>query len=97
VGTAHPLLAQVLREATTNLLRHARPTVVTIIASPRSVEVTNDGATDAPAGALRGLAHLRDRVESTGGALRVVRSPGRFLVSAQIDPEIRVSENEGER
>lgn len=89
--TANPLLAQVLREATTNLLRHARPTIVTITASPRSVEVANDGALDTADSAPRGLARLRERVESVGGALRVERPPGRFIVSARIDAEITSS------
>nr|RZI34784.1 Sensor histidine kinase DesK [Cryobacterium sp. SO1] len=96
-GAADPLLAQVLREATTNLLRHARPTIVTITASPRSVEVANDGAADTGDSRLRGLAHLRERVESAGGALRVERSPGRFVVSARIDPEIAISGTGGRR
>ncbi|WP_241992442.1 sensor histidine kinase [Cryobacterium lactosi] len=96
-SAAHPLLAQVLREATTNLLRHARPTIVTITASPRSVEVANDGAVDTGVSPLRGLAHLRERVESAGGALLVERSPGRFVVSARIDPEIISSGTGGNR
>jgi two-component system sensor histidine kinase DesK len=96
-ATANPLLAQVLREATTNLLRHARPTTVTIAASPRSVEIANDGAVDADDSPLRGLARLRDRVEGAGGALRVERSPGRFIVCARMDPEIRSIETESAR
>ncbi|MDI3241379.1 histidine kinase [Arthrobacter sp. AL08] len=84
---ADPLLAQVLREATTNLLRHARPTLVTISASPKSVEVINDGAADAGGSTLRGLARLRDRVEGAGGALWIEQSADKFIVSARIDPE----------
>ena len=95
--SAHPLLAQVLREATTNLLRHARPTIVRITASRRSLEVANDGAVDAVDSPLRGLAHLRDRVESAGGALRVERSADSFVVSARIDPDIGASETGAKR
>lgn len=84
--SAHPLLAQVLREATTNLLRHARPMLVTITASPGAVEVVNDGVIDAADSPLRGLARLRERVEDAGGLLRIERSPGRFLVAARMDP-----------
>ncbi|MGV8858688.1 histidine kinase [Rhodoglobus sp.] len=90
-SAAHPLLAQVLREATTNLLRHARPTFVTITASPKSVVVTNDGAVDTGDSTLRGIARLRDRVEGAGGALCVERSSGKFVVSARIDPESRTT------
>lgn len=83
---AHPLLAQVLREAATNLLRHARPSVVTITASPGVVEIANDGAPDDDGAPLRGLARLRERVESAGGDLRIERPPGGFVVAARIDP-----------
>ncbi|MEV1243881.1 hypothetical protein ACIBO2_12705 [Nonomuraea sp. NPDC050022] len=84
--SAHPLLAHVLREATTNLLRHVRPTIVTITASPGAVEVSNDGVIDAAGSPLRGLARLRERVESAGGTLRIEWPPGRFVVTARIDP-----------
>lgn len=84
-ASAHPLLAQVLREATTNLLRHARPTTVSISASPVTVEVTNDGAVDAIDSPLRGLASLRERVESAGGMMRIERDQDRFVVAARID------------
>jgi two-component system, NarL family, sensor histidine kinase DesK len=86
VSRPHPLLAQVLREATTNLLRHARPGHVTIAASPSAVEVSNDGVAEDGRAPLSGLARLRDRVEEAGGVLRVDRPPGRFVVSARIDP-----------
>ncbi|MDX2358916.1 sensor histidine kinase [Dietzia sp. PP-33] len=86
-ASAHPLLAQVLREATTNLLRHAHPTVVTITASAVEVEVANDGVIDDAASPLRGLARLSERVERAGGELRVERSPERFVVAARLNPE----------
>lgn len=82
---AHPLLAQVLREATTNLLRHARPTIVTITASPVAVAVANDGVVDGSDAPLRGLARLRERVESAGGVLEIERPAGGFRVAARID------------
>lgn len=82
---AHPLLAQVLREATTNLLRHADPTTVTITARPGEVTVTNDGHID-PDAPLRGLARLRERVEAAGGVLRIERTPESFLVAVRLDP-----------
>ncbi|MEI5583566.1 MULTISPECIES: sensor histidine kinase [unclassified Agromyces] len=91
----HPLLAQVLREATTNLLRHAHPRTATIIASPRSVEVANDGVAVDEDPPLRGLARLRERVEGAGGTLRIEHPPGRFIVSARIDPTTLVGTNGG--
>nr|WP_246286808.1 histidine kinase [Schumannella luteola] len=90
---AHPLLAQVLREATTNLLRHARPMTLTIAVAPGAVRIENDGVA-APVGeedagepdqrepALRGLARLRERLEAEGGSLDIERDRGRFVVTA---------------
>jgi two-component system, NarL family, sensor histidine kinase DesK len=82
----HPLLAQVLREATTNLLRHARPRHVVITSGAGSVRIENDGVTGGQDGPERGLARLRERVESAGGALGAVRSGDRFTVEATIAP-----------
>ncbi|PKB32340.1 two-component system sensor histidine kinase DesK [Pseudonocardia alni] len=83
---AHPLLAQVLREATTNLLRHARPSTVRITTSATRVEITNDGvAPAADAGPeLRGLARLRDRLAAAGGDLDVTTTPTTFTVAARL-------------
>lgn len=82
----NPLLAQVLREATTNLLRHASPTHVSVTASAGAIEVVNNGlSTEAPA-RTRGLARLRERVEAAGGTLDIERRSGRFTISARIDP-----------
>lgn len=88
-ASAHPLLAQVLREATTNVLRHASPSLVTITASPTTVEVANDGVIDAADTPPRGLAQLRERVESAGGTLRIERPSGRFLIAARIEDGAR--------
>ncbi|MEJ8280900.1 sensor histidine kinase [Pseudonocardia spirodelae] len=94
---AHPLLAQVLREATTNLLRHAHPRTVVISASTTGIEVVNDGLdpgpeteteteTDAGPGLeLRGLARLRERLVAVGGGLHVSTTPTTFTVAALLD------------
>jgi len=84
-GAIHPLLSHLLREATTNLLRHARPTRVSIIVSPGRIEIENDGVMDGRAAELRGLARLRERVELAGGELHTRRSPDRFAVWATLD------------
>lgn len=85
-ASAHPLLAQVLREATTNLLRHAHPHTVQITASATRVEITNDGIDpDAgPGPELRGLARLRDRLGAAGGDLQVGTTPTMFTVVAHV-------------
>ncbi|MHC5797089.1 sensor histidine kinase [Lacisediminihabitans sp. FW035] len=81
---SHPLLAHVLREATTNLLRHAHPSCVSIVVSPTHVQVSNDGVTEGTEPKLRGLARLRERIELAGGELRIDTAPGRFAVSATL-------------
>jgi two-component system sensor histidine kinase DesK len=97
----HPLLAHTLREATTNLLRHADPTWVTITASPFGVEVSNDGV---PAGDEihpRGLARLARRITDAGGELHFAQQDDIFTVSARMAPRVAAPEaagaDEGER
>ncbi|MGV8874746.1 MAG: sensor histidine kinase, partial [Rhodococcus sp. (in: high G+C Gram-positive bacteria)] len=84
---AHPLLAHVLREATTNLLRHATPSRVSITATKGSVEVANDGLTRNLELELSGLARLRDRIEQAGGELRIHRTRQLFTVSAELNQQ----------
>ena len=84
-----PLLAAVLREATTNVLRHSRAawcTVgVTVTASSVRMVVANDGAVaadvDPRSSGLRGLA---DRLAEAGGTLRSSRAGETFTVEAVI-------------
>ena len=85
LAAVHPLLAHLLREATTNLLRHASPTHVTITVSAGRVEIENDGAADGGAAELRGLARLRERIELAGGELHTAQTPGSFTVWATLD------------
>lgn len=80
----HPLLAHTLREATTNLLRHAEPSWVTITASPIDVEISNDGAHSSGEIQPRGLARLEGRIEAAGGVLEVARRGDVFTVHARI-------------
>ncbi|UFU03240.1 histidine kinase [Ruania suaedae] len=84
------LLAQVLREATTNILRHSRARSVRIDLSARAISIVNDGAVVADEGSpsgdgeleLRGLATLAGRVAEQGGRLEVDRSGDHFRVVA---------------
>ncbi|PRZ15201.1 sensor histidine kinase [Nesterenkonia sandarakina] len=76
------LLGQVLRETTTNILRHAEATEVQIRINEREVLITNDGAAEGPLPALSGLSVLRQRVADAGGQLRVEQSAGTFSTSA---------------
>ncbi|WP_285780415.1 histidine kinase [Microtetraspora sp. NBRC 13810] len=76
------LLGQVLRETTTNILRHAQAEQVRITLSESGIAIVNDGAREAPPPELRGLATLRERVMSNGGELTVEQKDGRFLTAA---------------
>lgn len=81
------LLGQVVREATTNILRHAQPTHVAITLEETGVEIVNDGAADGELPALRGLRTLRERLAAEGGALTVEQSGGEFRTAARFDGE----------
>ncbi|MFV2019669.1 sensor histidine kinase [Micromonospora sp. LOL_023] len=79
---AGELLGQVLRETTTNILRHAQASQVEITVSRSGITVVNDGAPLTPLPELRGLATLRERVAGNGGELTVEQTDGRFLTAA---------------
>ncbi|MFB9679237.1 histidine kinase [Streptosporangium vulgare] len=79
---AGELLGQVLRETTTNILRHAQAAQVRITLSESGITIVNDGAREAPPPELRGLATLRERVAGNGGELTVEQEDGRFLTAA---------------
>jgi two-component system, NarL family, sensor histidine kinase DesK len=106
---AHPLpaaadevLAPVLREAVTNILRHAAATAcrieVTAAGGTLRLHVGNDGArpetsrTPGPAadradGNGLGLANLEARVRAAGGRLTIRQAGGRFGLTAELPPE----------
>ena len=66
------LMAWALREATTNIVRHARATNVTVHLAPGILRVSDDGvglAGDQPGNGLEGL---RSRFEQEGGSLTIV-------------------------
>ena len=79
---AGELLGQVLRETTTNILRHAQAGQVRITLSQSGIAIVNDGAPDDPLPELGGLAPLRERVADNGGELTVEQKDGRFLTAA---------------
>ncbi|MER5256958.1 MULTISPECIES: sensor histidine kinase [unclassified Streptomyces] len=76
------LLGQVLRETTTNILRHAQATRVRITLSESGITIVNDGAPKAPLPVLGGLATLKERVGDSGGELTVEQQDGRFRTAA---------------
>ncbi|WP_019547525.1 sensor histidine kinase [Streptomyces sulphureus] len=77
------LLGQVLRETTTNILRHAQAGQVRITLSGSGIEIVNDGVRADSPPELRGLSTLRDRVAGDGGVLTVEQEDGRFLTAAE--------------
>jgi two-component system, NarL family, sensor histidine kinase DesK len=79
---AGEMLGQVLRETTTNILRHAQAEQVWITLSGTGISIVNDGAQEGPPTGLGGLATLRERVAGEGGELTVERKDGRFLTAA---------------
>jgi two-component system, NarL family, sensor histidine kinase DesK len=80
----HPLdelFALVVRETTTNLLRHAQAGHVIVDLGPDSVRIVNDGVTEKTQ-ALSGLARLGDRFAAVGGTLETRRDGTRFTTMA---------------
>lgn len=77
------MLGQVLRETTTNILRHAQATSVRITLGASNLTVVNDGARDEPT-ELKGLAALRDRIVDQGGTLTADRQDGTFRTTATL-------------
>ena len=89
VGTcANELLAQVLRETTTNILRHSRARTVRISLSENSISVVNDGASHDELPELRGLSALARRVSDEHGELTVAVEDGRFRTAAVFPPDV---------
>lgn len=81
-AAAGELLGQVLRETTTNILRHAEARQVGITLTRRGITIVNDGAPDTGPPELGGLAVLRQRLAEHGAELEVSRSGGRFRTAA---------------
>lgn len=95
-GPLEKLAGALVRESTTNLLKHSRATEASISVreEPLSVVVTivNNGAEEPLAGTRNGtgLAHLRAAVAELGGELSIdFISGGRFRLSARLprDPQ----------
>jgi two-component system, NarL family, sensor histidine kinase DesK len=76
-GWSDPL-SQVLRETTTNILRHAQAREVRIRLGTTGLVITNDGADGDRVPELRGLAGLRERVVDAGGTLIAEQHGDRF-------------------
>ena len=82
-AAAHELFGLVVRETTTNILRHAQPTEVRVELAPGRLRIENDGS-PASGRPLSGLARLAERFEAEGGALRTTRDGDRFVTEAEL-------------
>ena len=81
-GAHDELFGLLMREATTNILRHAQATTVRVTLAPGSVSVANDGS-PRTGRTLSGLARLAERFEAVGGALRTDSADGTFTTTAE--------------
>lgn len=77
------LLGLVVREGTTNILRHAQATRVDVRFGDRRILLSNDGAADAEP-KLRGLARLAERFRDAGGQLHAAVNKGVFTTEASL-------------
>lgn len=82
------LMGYVVRESVTNVVRHSRAGVCTIVVRASAVEVRDDGRGIPPAvHSGSGLVGLRSRVESAGGTLTVgAGETGGTVVRADVLP-----------
>ncbi|MYW90201.1 histidine kinase [Amycolatopsis rubida] len=81
------LLGQVLRETTTNILRHAQARQVRITLAESGISIVNDGASDG-APELSGLSALGARLADQGGELTVEQKDGRFVTAAAFPEKV---------
>jgi two-component system sensor histidine kinase DesK len=75
----HELFGWVVREGTTNVVRHARATRCTITLSRRSIEIIDDGPGPGNGSGERagsGIVGLRERVAGVGGTVVAGAAPG---------------------
>jgi two-component system sensor histidine kinase DesK len=81
------LLGLLVREATTNLIRHAEPTAADVsiveIDAEVTVTVTNNGA-PAPAGSGNGITMLKERFSEAGGRVEEVHDGDRFVLKGTV-------------
>lgn len=83
----------VIREGTTNILRHSNAARVDICLAPDSVVISNDGVTGTPVeDHAGGLGNLRSRLAEVGGRLIVVCDEGQFTIDARWGPHGAVEE-----
>lgn len=82
-------LAWVVREGTTNVLRHAAATSVRLTlardAAGMTLSLVNDGAGDSPPDRGSGLTGLAERLDEVGGTLSSGARDGHWTLTARVD------------
>ncbi|WP_235831375.1 sensor histidine kinase [Gordonia zhaorongruii] len=73
----HEAAAWVVREGTTNIVRHSAASEATLTLGPDAMSLTNDGAPPDP-GERSGLRGLAERIEPLGGTLETHSEGGTF-------------------
>lgn len=97
LGWSDPL-SQVLRETTTNILRHSQARHVRIELGPEGLVITNDGAEVDRVLELRGLASLREKVIEGGGLLVVEHQEETFRTAVVfVSPNAVMTHTKGGR
>lgn len=82
------IFAWVIREATTNIIRHAAARRATIKLDRSSLTITDNGVGISPEAAGHGLEGLKARVEQVGGTLSIVGKRGAAsAASAESEPQ----------
>ncbi|MGH3392346.1 MAG: sensor histidine kinase [Actinomadura sp.] len=94
-ASARHLLGLVMREATTNVLRHSRARHAEVdfrvTGGIARLRVSNDGADERPASTTgTGLRALTDRLRAAGGELTWDCGDGRFVVAASLPADVEV-------
>ena len=82
-GEHDEILGLVMREATTNILRHSQATSVSVIVEAHRLRITNNGSA-ASTRALSGLARLGDEFAKRGGSLTTHSAEGTFVTEATL-------------
>jgi two-component system sensor histidine kinase DesK len=70
------LFGWVVREGTTNVVRHSRAERCTITFGARSIEIRDDGVGGSAGITGNGITGLRERIAAAGGTLEAGRAPG---------------------
>ncbi|WP_336205817.1 sensor histidine kinase [Nonomuraea sp. LPB2021202275-12-8] len=82
---ARTLLAWVVREGATNVLKHSRATRCSITIGGGVLEMRNDGVDSPAAGSGSGLRGLAERMVTAGGSFTAESTPtGEFLLTAKV-------------